>query len=87
LIERLTAGIFQHQYRAVPVASKPDGSGSPHRIELFFKGTFVLQSVQTFPPGILGHRSKHDNPGHIFLALPTIKDELIIVTELLEVVS
>jgi hypothetical protein len=87
LIERLTPGIFQHQYCTVPVASKPDRSGRPPRIKLFFKGTFVLESFQAFRPGILRRRSKQEYPGHTFLSLPTIKDELIIVAERLEVVS
>jgi hypothetical protein len=45
------------------------------------------QSFQAFRPGILRRRSKQENPGDTFLPLPTIKDELIIVTERLETVS
>jgi hypothetical protein len=32
-------------------------------------------------------RSKHENPGRIFLPLPTIKDKFFIVPQRLEVVS
>jgi hypothetical protein len=87
LVKRLTAGIFQHQYCTVPVASKPNRSGSPPRIQLFSKRIFVLQSFQTFGPGIVRGGSKHENPGHIFLPLPRIKDKLIIVPQRLEVMS
>jgi hypothetical protein len=87
LIERLTTGIFQHQYCTLPVASKPNRSGRPSRIQLFSKRIFVLQSLQTFRPGIVRGRSKQENPGHIFLPLPTIEDKLIIVPQHREVVS
>jgi hypothetical protein len=47
----------------------------------------MLHSLETFRSGILHRRSQDQNPRHILLPLPTIKDEVIIVPQRLEVVS
>jgi hypothetical protein len=87
LIEWFTAGIFKHQYDTVPVASEPDGSGRARRIKLFLKGIRVLQSFQTFRPGILRHRRKHQNLRGIVLTSPAIKDKLFILPQRFEDIS
>jgi hypothetical protein len=87
LIERSTAGIFQDQHHTIPVSSKLDRSGSPRQIQLFSERIFVLQSFQTFRPGIFYRRSQDENPRPTFTPLPTVKDKLIIVPQHLEVVS
>jgi hypothetical protein len=87
LVEWFTAGIFEHQYDTVQVATEPDGSGSPRRIKLFFKGICVLQSFQTFRPRILRHRRKHQNLRGIVLTSPAIKDKLIILPQRFEDIS
>jgi hypothetical protein len=86
-IERSTAGIFQDQHRTIPVPSKLDRSGSPRQIQLFSERIFVLQSFQTFRPGIFYRRSQDENPRPTFTPLPAVKDKLIIVPQHLEVVS
>ena len=86
-IERSTAGIFQDQHRTIPVPSKLDRSGSPRQIQLFSERIFVLQSFQTFRPGIFYRRSQDENPRPTFTPLPAVKDKLIIVPQHLEMVS
>ena len=86
-IERSTAGIFEDQHRTIPASSKLDRSGSPRQIQLFSERIFVLQSFQTFRPGIFYPRSQDENPRPTFTPLPTVKDKLIIVPQHLEMVS
>jgi len=87
LIERSTPGIFQDQHHTIPVSSKLDRSGSPRQIQLFSERIFVLQSFQTFRPGIFYPRSQDENPRPIFITLPMVKHKLIVVPQHLEVVS
>jgi hypothetical protein len=87
LIEWFTAGILEHQYDTIPVASELNGSGSPGRIKLFFKGIGMLQPFQAFRPGILRHRRTHQNLRGIALISPAIKDKLFILPQRFEDIS
>ena len=70
LIERSTARIFQDQHRTIPVSSKLDRSGSPRQIQLLSERVFVLQSFQTFRPGIFYRWGQDENPRPTFTLCP-----------------
>jgi predicted ATPase len=73
------AGILQHEYRTVPVASNCYRSGSPRRMKIFSQRIRLLQRLQNFRRGILRQRRKHENLRRVVLTPPAIKNNLIIL--------